>query len=252
MRLAFTVGAYRLVDFIHLGLKQLQKLSPDSPVLVFDDASPESHIIKKLAEEQGAAYKCSRVRRGHFANDFAAIINSLAFAEAAGADVAVKVSQRFIFRLPESIAAIEKAFSNPNICVATPGQPKHVNGSNKATAGFGAFTTLSDVVMIRVGCISPAELLQMYRERIVREVTPYKDFIEIAVDELHHTRFPGRTVKIPELTDPTSDPIYLRRYQSNEYEYRALAATHGLNGRYLCHEWQSLEKENYLCKPLCV
>lgn len=250
-KLAFTISSYRLHDFVKLGLKQLQKLSPGSPILVSDDRGPESEMIRQTAEEHGATYRCPQIRKGHFANDYASIMNSVAFAEAAGADVAIKVSQRFIFRKPEAIDVIHKTFSNPDIMVATPGQPRVMPGKGKAVNGFGKFTILSDVVMIRVGAITPEELLIMYRERLMREKVPWASFVECTVDELR-SRFPERTAKIEELTNPTEDPIYLRRYQANTHQYQALALTHGFNGPFPLIEWAALDGRNYICKPLVV
>lgn len=251
-KLAFTISSYRLHDFVKLGLKQLQKLSPDSPILVSDDRGPESEMIQKTAEEHGATYRCPKIRKGHFANDYASIMNSVAFAEAAGADVAIKVSQRFIFRLPQSIDVIHKTFSDQNILAATPGQPRVMPGKGKAANGFGEFTILSDVVMIRVGAITPEELLIMYRERLLREKVAWASFVECAVDELHSSKFPGRTARIEELTNPTSDPVYLRRYQATASQYQELALSHGFNGPFPLIEWAVLENRNYLCKPVVV
>lgn len=251
LKLAFTVGSYRLVDFIQLGIRQIQKLSPDSCILVSDDASQESSHIKRIADEHCVNYKCSTVRRGHFANDFQSLVHSLAFAESAGADVAIKISQRTILRKPEAIDVIQRVFADPNICVATPGQPKKTQGS-RAAKGFTAFAILSDLVMIRVGCMSAQDLLVMYRERLIREKTPWASFIECCVDDLHNRKFPGRTAKVPELTDPEDDPIYLRRYQATEQQYRTLAIEQGWNGRFPCEEWNRLERRDYKCRPVVV
>lgn len=252
MTIAFCIGAYKLVDFVHLGLKQLRLLSPDSPVLVSDDAAPESGSIKAIAEGLGAQYRGATKRRGHFSGDVQAFVNSLAFAEAVGADVAVKVSQRFIFRKPESIDAITKAFEDPNVLIATPGQPRvSVLGSLGRPSGFGAFTRLSDVTAIRVGCISPADLLHMYRGRLISEKVPWGSFVECAIDDLCQ-RFPDRTVKLDEITNhpDVENPLFLRRYMNTEQQYRALAATHGLGGQFMLGEWGQAEGRKYLCKPL--
>lgn len=252
-RLAFTLSAYRLCDFVRLGLRQLQTLAPDEPILVSDDASPESNIIEKMAKDAGAAYKCSRIRKGHFAGDAQSLVNSIVFAEAAGADVAVKVSQRFVFRKKESIEIIRKTFEDQNICAATPGQPKYIiSQNNKAANGFGSFGILSDVVCIRTGTITGSEFLAMYRERCMTQKVPWASFIECAVDDLHSKRFPGRTAKLQELTDPGTDMIYLRRYQSVEGDYKELAKTHGLNGFYPTCEWSSMERNRYICKPKVI
>ena len=253
IKLAFTLSTYRLCDFVRLGLRQLQLLAPNDAILVSDDASPESPIIAKMAKDAGVAYKCSRVRKGHFGGDAQSLINSIVFAEAAGADVAVKVSQRFIFRKPEAIDVIRKTFEDPNICAATPGQPKFViSQTNPAAKGFGSFGILSDVVCIRTGTITAAEFLAMYRERVMTQKVPWASFVECWCDDLHSKRFPGRTAKMQELTDPTPDPIYLRRYQSQEADYRELSKKHGWNGMYPCGEWMSLERSRYLCKPKVI
>ena len=251
MKLAFTLSTYRLCDFVHLGLKQLRRLSPESEILVSDDVSPESPGIAALASQNGAAYICSKKRRGHFANDLQSFVYALGFGRDRQADVVVKVSQRFVFRKREAIDAIVQAFENPEICVVTPGRPK-VNGSApKSAQGFGAFTTLSDIIAVRVGVISPEEFLHMYRHRIVTEKTPWASFLECATDDLHR-KFAGRTLKLDELTNPTDDPIYLRRYQANSRDYLKLAGEHGFGGAFNCDEWNRIEGRKYLCKPWVV
>lgn len=254
MRIAFCIGSYRLVDFVHLGLKQLRLLVGDFPILVSDDAAPESGSIKNLAHQHDAAYSGSNKRRGHFASDCQAFVNALSFAEAAGADIAVKVSQRFIFRRPEVIAAITDAFADPNILVVTPGQPKVGTIGNGRPMGFGAFTCLSDIVAIRVGAVSPTEMLHMYRERLLREKVPWGSFLECLIDEFHHAKFPGRTSKLEQITNHSDieNPIYLRRYQNGEHQYRALAAERGIAGQFPLGEWGSIEGRNYISKPMCV
>lgn len=251
MKLSFTLSTYRLKSFVHLGLAQLRKLSPESPILVCDDRAAESDAIKEYADQYGAQYRCSRVRRGHFAADFQSLVNAIVFAQSTGSDVAVKISQRFVFRKPESIDVIRKCFENPNIMAASPGQPKVTAGSAGAR-GFGAFGTLSDIVAIRTGALSPEQLLHLYRARLLREKVPWASFIECVVDELHNNVFPGRTIKIPELTNPTADPIYLRRYQATENQYRQLAHENGFNGLFPLTEWREIEKMGYMCKPKVI
>lgn len=251
LKLAFTIGSYRLIDFVKLGVKQLQRLSPDSPILISDDKAEESGHMKAIADQHEVNYKCSNTRRSHFGGDFQAMVNSLAFAEAAGADVAIKISQRTILRKPEAIDVIQKVFADSNICVATPGRPT-VAGGSKAAQGFKAFAILSDLVMIRTGCMSAQDLLVMYRERLIREKVPWASFIECAIDDLHNRKFPGRTAKVEEFTNPTPDPIYLRRYQATEKDYRDLAISHGTNGHFPLNEWNAIERNKYVCKPVCI
>lgn len=253
MKLAFTIGAYRLVPFIKLSILQIRKFCPDAPILISDDPSQETPHIQNLAKELGVQYRGAREKRGHFAGDFQSIVNALAFGEAHDADVTMKVSQRFIFRKQEGIDCIKRTFENPEIMAATPGQPKVHTGS-RPSQGFGAFGTLSDLVMLRVKCMTPEQLLHLYRARLQREKVPWASFIECLVDELHTRVFPGKTVKIEELTNPTppSDPWYLRRYQAEEKAYRELALLHGFNAQFHLGEWGQLEQAAYQCKPVVV
>lgn len=253
MKIAFTIGAYRLVPFIKLGIQQIRKFRPDAPILVSDDPSQETPHITKLCEEMNVQYRGARTKRGHFAGDFQSMVNALAFGEANGCDLTLKISQRCIFRRPEAIEAIEKAFENPNIMVATPGKPTVHTGS-RPSQGFGAFGTLSDLVIWRVGCMTGEQLLHLYRARLMREKVPWASFVECLVDELHSNTFPGRSVKIEEVTNPTppQDPMFLRRYQIDEKVYRELALKHGWNAQFHLGEWGQLEQGAYLCKPVVV
>jgi len=251
LKLAFTISSYRLCDFVHLGLKQLRKLSPDSPILVSDDVSAESPGIRSHASQHCAQYLPTRVRKGHFSGDFQSLVNGLVFAQSQGADVAVKVSQRFIFRRPESIEVLRKVFENPEILMVTPGQPKQVNGHNRAAQGFAQFTTLSDVVALRVSAISPEELLHTYRKRLLTDKAPWGSFLEVLVNDLHG-RFGEKSLRLDELTNPQPDPWFLRRYQHSPEDYRKLAGEHGFGGEFYCGAWAAKEGRHYLCRPRVV
>src|SRR5262245_33086004 len=251
MKLVFVISCYRLVPFVRLGIMQLRKLAPEHDIFVSDDPSPQSGDIESICKEFGLLYKGARQRRGHFGGDFQSFVNGLSYARANGCDVMVKVSQRFIFRKVEAIQVFVNAFSNPNIMAVTPGKPE-VKGGNRMAAGFGAFGTLSDIVGIRASAMSPEQILDLYRARLLREKVPWASFIECLVDELHSNVFPGRTMKLQELTNPTADPIYLRRYQAQESDYQTLATSHGFNGMFPLGEWGQLEGNAYICKPVVV
>lgn len=253
MKLAFTISSYRLIPFIELGLAQIKKLSPESPILVSDDKSDESGHVKNVAEQHGALYIGSRVKRGHFAGDVWSIINSIAFAEANECDVAIKLSQRLILRKPEAIDVIRKTFEDPNIMMATPGRPqKVVTSGGPAAQGFKAFAILTDIVLFRVGAVDPKDMEEKYRHKCTHEHLPWSTFIECFIDDFHGKHLAGKTAKLPEFTDPQPDPIYLRRYQAVPQQYSELAKEHGLSGNFLTGEWSGLENKNYLCKPLTV
>lgn len=252
MKLAFTIGCYALTDFIRLGVKQIKKLSPESPILLSDDRSHESENIKQIAEDNGCAYVCTRVRHSHFGGDLQAIANSIAFAEANKADIAIKSSQRFIFRKPEAIEIIRKTFTDPNILLASPGRPKVAAQAAPSAQGFSKFALLTDLVMFRVGAISAEDLLEAYRQKIKTENLPWSTFIESFIHGLHVNTFPGKSIMVDEFTNPTQDPIYLRRYQSTEMQYRQLANENGFGGMFPLGEFAQLEGKNYICKAPVV
>lgn len=252
MRIAFTISSYRLFDFVHLGLRQIRRLRPDAPILISDDFSPESVYIRQFAKEHGVEFMGSEKRRAHFSGDCQSIVNSIAFAEAVGADVSVKVSQRFIFRLPRSIETIEKVFEDPTAAMAIPGQPKVAFGS-QAAKGFSAFAVLSDVVCCRPSLFPAQRMLDIYRRRVTQETVMWKAFIEGAVHEGFNGLGPAARL-LPELTDHTdpSNPIYLRRYQVGEQQYNQLAAEHGIRGRFPVGEWSQIEGSAYSANPVIV
>lgn len=254
MRLAFTIGSYRLFDFIHLGIKQIRRLcGDDTPILISDDYSPESVYIKQLAKEQGCEFMGSDKRRGHFSGDGNSLVNAISFGVHTEADIAIKVSQRFIFRLPESIQAIERAFADPAVVIAIPGQPKVAFGS-KAAKGFSNFAVLSDVVCVRPSIQIADRFLQLYRNRIRTESVPWKTFIEPAVHAIFNDVGPERAKLLPELTDHATpaNPIYLRRYQCTEEQYRQLASFHGILGRFPVAEFGAIEGRAYMAQPVVV
>jgi len=247
MRFAFTIGSYRLCDFIRLNIRQIQEIFPDSPILVSDDASPESHIIERIAKDCGVNYIGTKGKRGHFGGDVQALLNCLAFGEAAKSDVYVKVSQRFVFRKPECRAILEDYFSKFDF--ASPGQPKKIHGMTM-THGFGAFAVLSDLVVFKAGTLGPHELMEIYRNRINNEQVPWKDFVESLIHALHLYRYKDRSVMMPEFTDSSKeDPLYLRRYQSSEREYQSLASQRGIAGRFPLAEWAVLDGRSYVVNP---
>ena len=252
MRLAFTLSTYRLFDFIHLGIKQLRALRPDAPILLSDDFSPESVFIKQLAKEQNVEYVGSDKRRGHFAGDMQSLVSAIMFADVVEADLAIKISQRFMLRLPEAIEVIERAFEDPSIAMAIPGQPKGTMGG-KASKGFSEFAVLSDIVCVRPSQFPASRMLEIYRRRIVEEKVPWKTFIEAAVHEAH-MKLGAQSKLLPELTDhgDQANPIYLRRYQNTEAQYVALANKHGITGRFPLAEWGLIQGKGYMAKPVVV
>lgn len=245
MKIAFTIGAYRLCDFVRLNIKQLQVIAPGCPVMVSDDASPESPHMQAMCHSLGVPIMQSDSRRGHFAGDMQAIVNALAFAESVKADVAIKVSQRLIL-LDGAADAILKRFQNPDLKFATPGKPSN------ARNGFGNFAVLSDLVCIRVGAIDPQGLINHYRYRITTETVPWKTFIEGFVHSLHANVFPNHSEMMPEFTDVLPSKLYLRRYQSSEDEYRKLAASFGIGGLFPMIEWGAIDGRSYRPNPVIV
>lgn len=254
MRVAFTIGAYRLCDFIKLNILQLRRLVPGAKILISDDVSPESRYIQDICKEFEVPYLGSDVKRGHFAGDVQAIINALSFGRATNADVAIKISQRFIFRKPECLGAVLSSFLDETVDMVCPGVPNVTHGA-KQSGGFGKFAVLSDVVAFRPSAVDPNMVLDAYRKRVETEIVPWKDFVEALVHSLHTGPLNGRSRIVEAITNTSlEDPGYLRRYQCDARRYLELAKEVGLSGRGLfptC-EWHGIDGRMYSPRPKVI
>lgn len=255
MKFAITSGSYRLPEFIELQIQQIRVcFGEDTPILICDDHSDQSPRIKAICEREGVTLMESRVKRGHFAGDMVTICNSIPFALAHKATIAVKVSQRFIFRTPAASAVLERVFSDPNIVFALPGKMRPDTLRPGGSAMFTAMPILSDMMAFRANAVDPRMLLEMWRRKCATEHFQWSQWVEsLACDWVDQT-FAGRSVKMDEFANPTfgQEPMYLRRNQHYKHDYLDLARRHGINGAFELAEWKNIERHAYNPSPVLI
>jgi hypothetical protein len=252
VNIAIALGTYKLYDFVKLNLLQLQKIFPDSPIVLNDDKSERSEDIKKLAEEMGVAMSGSAIRRGHFAGDIQNYVSGLEFAQQEGADILLKLGQRFIPLLPIFRTYIEEPFLDPNIRILVPGRISAAGIRLPSSKWYSGFGILSDCVAIRVGSISPKEFLEAYTSNYKFSRFSPNLLVEVFLGQLLATVFQNSSFVSMNLANykPGEHPAFLRKTQCDPRAYQALAETHGLTGGdYPCDEYAFLEKGGYLCRP---
>ncbi len=243
-RWAITIGSYRMPEFIALQIATLRHVfGRDVDILVSDDWSDKSAEIRELCAKQSVYYLCSETPRGHFAGDFMAILNSMAFAKSIGADIGIKISQRFVLVEPVVQEILNRHLSSPEIWLGLPGRISSHTIHEISSRFFANFPILSDILIIRTGVIAHEVLKDIYEGKCKVRATPMAGFVELVWQELKDTIFSNRYVILTELTHPFPGraKLFLRRYQSLEAEYAEIALKHGINPvRYRTDEWRRL------------
>jgi hypothetical protein len=253
--IAITIGAYRLPQFVELCVVQSRKVfGQDVPILVSDDASLESPQIKAVADRHGAAYMCPPRRRSHTSGDWSAFINGAVMAGQVGADVVVKLSQRFI-PLAGFKELILDPFADESVKVVVPGQPKLHTFARSSARFFSKFTILSDCVAWRTDSLSADRLMEIYRDRVAKAEKPSDQFVEVVWGHICNDLLPNNHRAVEELANPQIGKAkkYLRKAQTPAHEYGALAAAHGIAGDFPVAEWIHMEgRDTYLGLPTKV
>jgi hypothetical protein len=108
-RIAVVIGTHGTPPYVHLQLESLARNEPGAVAAVHDDCSGDGDALRALCDRYGATFASTSRRLGHFAGDFRVMAAGLRFAEAAGADLLVKLSRRFVPLLPWSGALLQLA-----------------------------------------------------------------------------------------------------------------------------------------------
>lgn len=250
MTIAITIGAYRLTNFCKLNILRCRRIwGAEVPILISDDRSSESTLMKELADELECDYVCPDKRRSHFSGDFQTVLNSIQFAVEIGADVALKLSQRMIPVLPEFRTTMEDAFTDERCQVVLPGQLNPQQIARPGARFYRKFGLLTDAVALQSDAISPEELLDVYRERCRAadgKRAPISDsFSETTFGHLLERKFPGPKHKLLDAWthhQSGKPKLYLRKSQSSASDYAQVAAMEGLNiSDFDLREWISIE-----------
>lgn len=256
MKFALTVTSYQFPEFVELNLNRLRVIfGTETPVLVADDRSQNSGRIEEIAGRYGAAYTCSRVRRGHFAGDLAGIVAGLAFAESHGADVFVKVSFRLILLDPQLRNDFENYFTNMPIDLALPQRLHPSQTIDKRGGGFTMMPLLSDCILFRVGAIRPQQLIDRYKKRVSTEGQKFKhaSFIEALFVDLKH-ELADKCMSLNELSChvPGQSHRFLRKIQNHRQQFIDLAQSLGISGAFDTAEWSRIDGPHYQPRPVVI
>lgn len=254
MTFAVSIGSYRLHRFVELGILRWRRLIPDVPIIVSDDLSPESKIIRAISDRHGCDYYCSPSRRGHFSADLQAAVNGMIFGKELGVDAVVKCSQRVIAVLPIIVESMTAALSDEECQVCLPGRinPKQI--SRRSAAWYAKFGILSDIVGFKTNAISPEEFIEIYRARCNGGHHPSFSFAETTWGWLLANRFQGkRHAILPEWThhEQGKPKAFLRKSMSTATEYVQIARFEGIESTvadWPMEEWKTLDGRNY--KPM--
>lgn len=243
MKFAVTVGAFELTQFVHANIKYIQEsFGADTDILVSDDVSQQSDAIKAICETEGVAYYRSAGRMHHFSGDMQAILNSISFARQVGADVAVKISQRFWVISPEVRRRAEEIFGNPSTVIALPGRPppSQILGSKS----FSAYPVLTDILFLRANDFDPHTLKVYYETRWKNGPKIWHCFCETTFADLVNSQYRDRHHIFQELTQniPGQPQLFLRRYMATPQQFQKAAAKFGIGGYFQTGEWRNLER----------
>lgn len=219
-----------------------------------DDRSPLTPKIEKMAHDEGVDFTTTEKRNSHHGGDWQACINSLVYARQEGVDVAVKISQRLIPILPEFWGCMEDAFKEESVAVCLPGQMDRRQVARPSAMFFTKFPILTDVVGMRVDCVNPTRLLEIYKDKFKTAKSHHETLVEFAWNHLVNSDFKGRTKILDQWSthEKFKQKYYLRKSQSTAAEYEKVAKMEGLTGVWNLHDWGLIEKKQYVCRPTIV
>lgn len=243
MTFACTIGSYSLVNFVRVNALYLRHVfGPDTPVLISDDKSPESPQIESAAADTECGYTVSPARRSHFAGDMQSLINAVAYGRQVGADIAVKISQRFWLVSPEIRQIAETIFgSRPEISIVLPGRPdaNRIIGSR----GFAKYPFLTDIMFLRVSAFDPEQLKTAYESHWKNGRHWWSCFVELTINDMLMGPLKENYSVFNELTEhtPAQPYRYLRRYQNTSQDYAKAAARFNVQAHWPTSEWKNLE-----------
>lgn len=255
MKFAVTISSFLFGDFVEMNILMTRHVfGQDVSILVSDDRSVNSDKIEAVASKYGVAYDCSRVQRGHFANDLQGIVNSLVFAKASGCEIAVKVSFRFIFLDPTLLDVFTDRFTNHICHIAAPMKVRPGQLIRRESTTFAMVPVLSDVLFLRVSAIEPGELIEIYRRKVTTEKAPHASLIEALVFDLCVSKFKDQSIMLDELSyhQPGQKHRFLRKAQNIQMEYLDTARRIGITGAFDCREWRDILGVHYFPKPRAI
>jgi len=252
VNIAVVIGSYAQPSFLRLNLVQIKSIWPDAAILVSDDRSDKTEEIDGISKE--VAFVTSNHRRGHCAGKVQAIVSGLSFAQQEGADILLFLNQRLVPVLPEFREFIESPFTDAKTNIVVAGRATKSQIKLPASKFFNGLGLLTDVMAIRVGSISPADLLKAYTDGFKHGAFFIGLLIEPFLGKLLSSFFKDSSYVSYNLCESKADAkaqsyVFLRREQSKPESYQRLAAQHGFSGEFDVRDWMEIEPGSYRCRP---
>lgn len=244
-----TVGTYKLLPFIELNLRALRSVFGNSPLLCYDGLSDNSPRIKELADKFDCSYLNERVNRQHFLGDIQSAVCAVAFAQANGSDIAIKLNQRFVPLSPDIPDRLEEIFSDPKIDLAMPLPPKVETIVDDRSKFHSVFPSNPAFIAMRASAFDAQWLADSYSDQVRNSTHRNETLTEVFWAWVYTNKFKDRWKPIPWLSEPTNSPEYLQKCQHTAADYQNAATALGMGpSSFNTEEWQTMQRENY--KPI--
>jgi hypothetical protein len=251
MKFAIAIGTYSLLNFIELNIITCRHVfGADVPIILSDGRADNSAKVEELAEKYGCAYVGEEANRGHFVGCAQNAVVATAFARHVGADIAVKINQRFILLDPETPAKVSSIFNDGKIDIALPGSPKP---SGLITSKFfSRFSYLVDILFMRASSFDPEWIKSAYEGQWKKGTKHIDSYTEMFWANVCKSKCAGRVKVIDWLTDHGERPFkYLRKVQNTHEDFAMVARTVEMDNtsHFATAEWQQLRQGHYMPLP---
>ncbi len=144
------------------------------------------------------------------------------------ADLALKVSLRFLLVDPAAKDVLEQHFANPDVWLGLPGRISAHTIKQQASMFFAHFSVLTDILCVRTNSITPQMLKDRYETRVRNAGNAHDKLAESLWANLLDTHFATHAVSMNEFSVPRTPPIYLRKAQSHPADYEKVAHERGM------------------------
>jgi len=255
VKVAITIGSARLLPFVQLNIRRCRLVfGEDVPILVSDDKGQFTPEIQRMVEAEDCGFWTSESRMTHHSGDAQTFVNAIRFAEQVDADVALRISQRYIPLHPGFREALERTMADPNVMLCSPGRLFPQQIVRRQCMFYCKFPMLVDAVAIRRGALSADEYLNIYRERTAKGRQHNEALTEVTWLWICQNKFPGRFRAIPEWTNhvPGRPRLFLRKAQSHHQEFQRIAQADGVRGHFDIREWAEIDRDKYRCTAVEV
>lgn len=253
MRCAITIGAFKLLSFIELNVRSCRMIFGDAPLLIYNGASSENEKVKRLADQFDCSFLSDSINRQHFAGDIQSAVCAIAFGRHVGAEICIKLNQRFIPLSPEIPERLEEIFSDPKIDLAMPKAPRAETIQEGSSKFHSRFNVSPAFIAMRAKAFNPQHIADSYAEQVRNSKNRAETLTEYFWAKMVQNEFKDRWQAIPWLSEPTEPPEYLQKCQHTSEQYSKAAVALGMApAQFETKEWSAISMSAYQPLPRAV